>query len=397
VSEIITEKIIESTEFFTSMKRIKINGKAATTPTKVISNSKNSFSESLYIKDKELKKITESYKGIKKRKLEMMRNDSYEEDKFRRDLIRPIERSESFNNINFFLLRYDTRSDQQIKKKERKSSIPSVSEIEYVLDIMDHSYNDFIVTPLVPYLTGEQYISFLDKFLEVNYSFRNKEIGGLISSLLTRDEQSKVLDYYINNDLKIFVFDCYGNSPDRHYSSINMMMRKLKQYDEERNEYSFTIASNVKFGRPHRTTAIAPARDMLSSYSGFDAFAKAHVQKIFFSKPPKPQPPALRFFNQDNYGYEITEFNNMEQIPKSLRLPIFSKTELVTLNDKKKSEILNCINSYNQSIECNEIIKKIFNEESLLKYLRTKDQIPKRMIDELINMTRQTSVSEFFF
>lgn len=72
-------------------------------------------------------------------------------------------------------------------------------------------------------------------------------------------------------------------------------------------------------------------------------------------------------------------------------------SELNSKNAKMKGEILNCINSYNQSIECNEIIDKILNENSLDHYLRTKGQVTKRMIDELKHIGKQSSVDEFFF
>lgn len=89
-----------------------------------------------------------------------------------------------------------------------------------------------------------------------------------------------------------------------------MVMRTLRDTIEESKEECLLIGSNVKYGRPHRTTQISPAKDLLSYYAGFDAYSDNHVPKMAIEnktggKPPKPKPPVFRTLDLSTYGYEI--------------------------------------------------------------------------------------------
>jgi len=246
----------------------------------------------------------------------------------------------------------------------------------------------------MPYLTGEQYINFLNSFFELNESFRNKTIAGLIPSFLSRDEQFNILDYYIKKHCKIFIYDLYGSSPDKHYSSINMLMRESMTYEKEIKEKTFFIATNVRFGRPHRNTPIAPAKDLLSFYSGFDCFGKAHVQKIVFDigengKPPIIEPPIPRLLNIEDYGYYVT--NNYEILQNKLT---YERENLINrttgLKQEEQEKMSNVLNTLNHGLEAIRIRDKLLNNEMISPYLESKNELPKQYVEELRDLYRSS-------
>jgi hypothetical protein len=191
------EEINKSAEFFAKLKRIKINGKAIETPRKVISSSNNKYSENLVINNQEIKGMSEIFRKLDKPTLTSMKQYSAIERDVLNSLIKPVEQSYSPSNINYFLLRYDTRTDTEIKLKSRTSQVPNDEETRFLLDILTHRYNDFLIPPIMPYLTGDQIITFLNSFFELNSSFRNKTIAGLVPSTLSRDDQLKIIEFYI--------------------------------------------------------------------------------------------------------------------------------------------------------------------------------------------------------
>lgn len=388
------EEMHKSGEFFLKTKRFKINGKKIETPRKILSSTLDKISESIIIKDENVKGINEVYRQFNKSKLFNMKQYSSIERDFLNSITKPIELSFSNTNINFLLLKYDTRTDAEKKAKSRISNTPTTQEVTYLLDILDNNYNDFIIPPIMPYLTGEQYINFLNSFFELNESFRNKTIAGLIPSFLSRDEQFNILDYYIKKHCKIFIYDLYGSSPDKHYSSINMLMRESMTYEKEIKEKTFFIATNVRFGRPHRNTPIAPAKDLLSFYSGFDCFGKAHVQKIVFDigengKPPIIEPPIPRLLNIEDYGYYVT--NNYEILQNKLT---YERENLINrttgLKQEEQEKMSNVLNTLNHGLEAIRIRDKLLNNEMISPYLESKNELPKQYVEELRDLYRSS-------
>jgi len=377
----------KSNEFFMKLKKFKINGKTIVTPRKVISSNIEKTSESLVIKDQEIKGINEIYsKRVDKSKLSSMKQYAEIERETLNSILKPVESSHNPTDINYFLLNYDSRTETEKKAKNRTSSIPNTDEIEYLLDILNHRYNDFIVTPLMPYLNGEQYISFLRTFFELNSSFRDRTIAGLIPSKLNREEQMGILDYYISKGCKIFIYDLYGSSPDRHYTSINLILRRAMLYEQNIHEKLFFMATNVRFGRPHRDTPVAPAKDLLSFYSGFDCFGKAHVQKIVFDigtggRPPRNEPRIPRLLNIDDYGYHISQNHEIENSRLNYeQLNVINRIEIGLGQNDKICNILNCVE---QGLEARRIRNILSRNERLSLYLANKKEIPGKYVEEL--------------
>jgi len=387
------EPLNKSKEFPLNSKKIIINDKSIYTPKKIIYSSSKKYSEGMLIKDKH-RGISESFKKITKDKLISMGLNSHIERKFINDLINGIEKTESYKDIHYFLIRFDSRTSKERKNQERSSSIPETKEIEYLFDILNHGYNDVIIPPIMPYLTGSQYITFLDEFYQTYPSYNSRIIGGLISSGLSRDEQADIIKYYMKKDVDVINYDLYGKSPDRDYPSINMLMRELD--NKQKRDSKLLLASNVRFGRPRKTTYSAPAKDLLSFYAGFDAFARAHVMKISPNLPPNPEPSISRTFLMNDYGY-ITKDIKYDDIRRSLSIPFISDADLSALKMNYKNDIIKSFNTYNHNVEASNLQEKLSEGKKISDYLKNKSSMPEKYWKELLNPVKMHDSSKFFF
>jgi len=195
----------------------------------------------------------------------------------------------------------------------------------------------------------------------------------------------KIIDYYLSKDITILFYDLYGSSPDRHYPSINMLMRKINAKQKESKENIFITATNVKYGRPLRRTLVAPAKDMFSFYMGFDAFSRAHVMKIG-GLPPIKRPPHYRMFHKEDYGYYRGRPHRINQLPSELRLLFKDDEELENLDDRYLNEVIKTYNCYDQGLEANIIRNNIMDEIDLTKYLKQKDYMPEEHVKEILKL-----------
>jgi len=385
----------KSKEFDLSVKKITINGKSIVTPKRAIYVSQQKYSEAKVITDRNVEGLSETFKKITKDKLEAMNFDSGTERKFTSSINNPIDQSGAYADIHYFLFHYDTRTTLERKTSQRTSSIPTKKETEYLCDLINNSRNDFIVPPLMPYLNGDQYIDFLGEFLDVVPSFDSKQVGGLVSSLVTREDQSNIIDFYKKNKLNIILFDLYGSSPDRYYPSINMLMRNFKSERFE-DEDKTLLSTNVRFGRPRKTTPIAPAKDLLSPYAGFDSFGRAHVMKIGGNLPPNPEPSLPRVFERNDYGYYL-QIAHPSEIRENLDVGYIRDQEFERMHSNNYSELIKALNALNQGKECNEIEDTLSNGNSMTEYLRTKRQMPEKIWKEFLTPPKQHDLDEYFF
>jgi hypothetical protein len=341
--------------------------------------------------------MSEIFRKLDKPTLTSMKQYSAIERDVLNSLIKPVEQSYSPSNINYFLLRYDTRTDTEIKLKSRTSQVPNDEETRFLLDILTHRYNDFLIPPIMPYLTGDQIITFLNSFFELNSSFRNKTIAGLVPSTLSRDDQLKIIEFYIQKGCNIYVFDLYGSSPDRHYASINMVLSELMDYEKKTRDKTFLMATNVRYGRPHRDTIVAPAKDLLSFYSGFDCFGKAHVQKIVFDtggdgRPLKKDPSISRLLNIDDYGYHISQSN--EIIASKTAYEQSNIIKKIDFKPEQETKISGLLNSVEQGIEASKLRDILSTDGKISNYLSTKRELPDKFVDELKELYREVTAPE---
>jgi len=149
------EKITSSSKMYASTKRLKIFGKTIETPKRIISLSNKKYSEGISIKSNYLRGFSEIYKTLNKEKLQKMESYNGEERKFINSIGRVIDKSNAYGDIIFSLYKYDSRSEKERKESVRLSEIPKEKEIEYLFDLLHHNYNDILIPPLMPYLTGK--------------------------------------------------------------------------------------------------------------------------------------------------------------------------------------------------------------------------------------------------
>jgi len=394
------ECIVESDELYSKVKRMQLNGKYISTPSRSITTSIDKLSPGVMLKESAHKGLSETFVSLNKEKIHAMGRHNGTEQTFLSRIRYKIKRSDAANDIHYIFIKYDTRTGKEIKSKIRKSETPVDKELHYLFDILNARHNDIIIPPIMPYLNGLQYQDVLKRLYEIKESYSNKPLAGLIPSTLSRDDQSKILSLSLKNDSRIIFYDFYGMSPDRHYTSTNMVMRTLRDLRKESKEERFLIGSNVLHGRPHRTTAIAPAKDLLAFYAGFDAYSDNHVPKMAIEnkggKPPKPKPPVFRTLDLSSYGYEIIDSRNIQDIENEInQIPglLFDKYSEDT---NKTRKIIKCFNGVKQAEEAKNIQLLLLNEQKISEYLRGKTTIEKEIVDQLLNGYKQKSIQTFF-
>lgn len=385
------ETISQDKRLCSSNKLLKTNNKKIETPRKAISLSNNRYSEGLTILDNEIRGIYETYKKMNKDKLVEMGQYSDIERRFTNSISNNILKASANEGINYFLFNYDSRTDQERKSHSRQSEIPSKNEVEYLVDLLLSNSNDIVVPPLLPYLDGNQHIEFLDIFYNTIESYNNHVIGGLVPTYLGRLDQNTIIDYYLKKDIKILFFDLYGSSPDRHYPSVSLLMRKVLEKERTSKTKHMIVATNVRFGRPHRKTTIAPAKDIISLFLGFDVFSRPHVIKMAFDSPvggapPKKTPPNIRLFQKEDYGYYQTDRLYLNQIPTELNISTESNMDIRLLNDTNQRSVIDSYNTYEHGKEA-QILRTNFKDEvNMGAYIRQKKQLPEKNIKQILNL-----------
>ena len=193
--------------------------------------------------------------------------------------------------------------------------------------------------------------------------------------------------FYHDPDITSFAFDFENKTHVGLTDHLREMMISIIQLDIL-NE-SFTYSCNTQRGKASRGSDVTKANDILVYNFGFDIVGNSHMaMKIppdTAKKLKDRNPTSIRLFNNDDYGHY--RYDNISLIQdfyphEKTEIPIeFFNPE----GNVKRSR--NCQKLFNNEmfglelLEYNRILKE---NESTLKYLKTKKQIK----DDLINFTK---------
>ncbi len=203
----------------------------------------------------------------------------------------------------------------------KDSRYPDDYELEFLVNT-SYKFGDLSALPLMPELTNniesrpsfDRYFNLIKKGVELLRQLNNKPIIGVIprlGSLYT----SKLVEYYINNDINAFAFDLDRRNSSTMTQYMLSAYRKLKDY--EMLDHGFINVLNSGSGRFLKNSNVVEAKDVISFGFGFDSFSRNH-------RPPKlpsriwttmdRSENKLRMFNKEDYGYYKIDPQNVSTI-----------------------------------------------------------------------------------
>ena len=368
-------------------KRISVSGKKVETPRRVLSVTSNVESEAKRITSKDVRGLNEIYRKLDKKKLDRMSHNNGEQKRFILSLRNDIQKGSTPGEVNLIIFSYDNRTENEKKTGKKYTNIPTSSEVEYLCDLLNAHFNDFVIPPLLPYLTGEQYLQFLEMLFNALPSYRTKEVMGTIPGDLHRIEYPPILKLYDRKGIRFFIMDLHGGAPDTHYADINLVQRILTEIEEKNRETCYLQGLNVKYGRPLTSKAIAPARDILSFYYGFDSFGPSHIglklPRDLYEKPTPPRP--FRLFNRDDYGYYRSDLTGLGVFP-SEQGAVYQIQDFYGDASKRLKDMAKIFNAERQGVEAHLLRKNLEEGQSIARYVATKKHISKDLLQSILGL-----------
>ena len=368
-----------------SKKRVRVRGKETETPRCVLSITSSKMSEALAIQDSTTRGINELYRRLTKSKLHKMSRNNGEQMRFTRTMQNAVDKIESPNEINMIVLEYDNRTDEEKMSNIRQAQIPVVDEIQYLCDLIVAPYNDIVIPSIMPFLNGTRYLDFLHQFFEYIPSYYSGPVMGLIPGGLHRIEFPRIVDFYSEKEIRLFLMDMRGGTPENHYADINLVLRLLSQLEKESGEVCYLQGLNVSYGRPRTTTPVAPAKDILSVFLGFDSFGRSHIAPRL---PPDlyerhPHPSSFRIFNRNDYGYYRSDVASPENFKDEERATI----NLIDLHSRPdRRNLARIFNVERHGIETSLVRDLIEEQDSLADYVRTKKHVEGRPLKQVLDL-----------
>lgn len=352
-------------------QRIKLNGKEATTPLKALDPTK--FHSDVPLNRKAFG-FNETYKVLNPDKISLLQTDSYEHDRFSRDLANLVRKGQT-GDLSVCLVRFSSK---------RPNPFPLKKEIEFLTDVA-HSFSDITPMPIVDVKIDSSNFSKYLRWMEQCHStieeHNNKPIMGMIPNM-PRELYPKLLEFYHKKQISAFCFDFNGQTPD-HFK-----LRPIMRYLNTRNILSRTIiyGINAKPGRVLKNTNVIPSKDFIAYGFGLDILGESHVPpklpKEFFEKMKNAvnvqQGNKKRIFIKSDYGYYKT--NAGREI--SDIYPSDTKIRLDSMLQDSQPTLQKLFNMEQQSIEIGTIRKRLNaldKNETVLTYIERKAQIKKEL------------------
>jgi len=251
----------------------------------------------------------------------------------------------------------------------RAEGLPEREEVEFLADLLNHRRFDLVVPPIIPKLPPNEYMSFLDSFVDAC------ETTTLHPSLVpyiphySRIVIRSVLDYYMNKDVfeKNFIcVDFNGSNPISQYTFVSMIIREARRMERELDEPVFLHALNLKYGKATKKQTVVPAKDLLVFSLGFDCFGPNHKQVFIPEGLGREYEPKTKLLNRKDYGYY-----SLSIFPQDVDEEGYE----VKLRDvQKDGKLARLFNAERQGLETG-VIRQIIKEDGYMQYLNSKDVI----------------------
>jgi hypothetical protein len=391
--------------------RITVGGKQVETPTRVLS-LKDAGSESRLIKNVDGRGINEIYRIINTKTIEEIDKDKNKLNDYGRKLRHIFEKVNREKELTYLVFSFDNRGFEY-----HAGSLPSSKEIDYLCNIVSNPYNEIIVPPRIPSISGENYIKFLeDFFLNLKSYNDSAPIMGFLPFVASHEFQ-QLIEFYFKKGVTAYLMDFEGNNPIDNYILVNLLRRASKRITKEFKEDTYLTALNVPFTRIKQKINVTPAKDIITFAMGFDSYASSHIPQklplkvILEIKKRKSatttlnyrgsssmastsaiqfdEPGIFRIFDRRDYGYYRSDTANVSNIMN------FEPTdnELNDLFNENYSEnkLRSIRKAFNvqQQVQESVVLRSKILENSNMKYLETKSYAR----DNVKHVTRMMGLS----
>lgn len=304
-------------ESYPLMRRLSLSSGTAhiRTPVRALHLKRDTSSESRLIQHDGARGVNEIYHELTKRQIDNIDSDVDKLNEWGRGLNRLFAMPKVKNELNLLYFKYENRDNN------KPNTLPTDAEIEYLCNMVSHPTSEIIIPPMMPGISGENYLEFLKKFFEFLKSYERKQtIMGSIPMVAT-SELREINQFYFENGINLFSVDFNGKYPMDSYILVNEIRRLTNAIRTEYKTETYLHAFNVPTPKARQTTDIASAKDILTLASGFDSYGSNHKKMIL----PKEKAaeikekneqkrreaesknisymPSFRLFNRKDYGY----------------------------------------------------------------------------------------------
>jgi len=339
-------------------------------------------------KNPKIDTLTEVPRDFDKKKIEEMDDDSEKQEDFYRQIRYRFADQGLANQPTLFAYTYNNKQTNEEKNKQ-----PTPTEVEHLCSLLSHPYNDIWIPPVVPKLSGQAYLPYLQSFFEQARQYSNITFGGLIPHI-SRLELRLLSDFYVKEGVNFFVMDFAGKNPLDLVGNINEVLKMVRTIETQYHQPCYLHAMNVPFTKSHWKNDVISAKDILVFEMGFNSYGSSHIRrqlpKEFLAKM-NLNDPHYRLFCRKDYGYYRDDVSGLET-----KLGEEEPTVISTTNFKSKlswSETRafeKLFNVERQCLEANEIRRKILASESLTSYLRQKSQVNPKYIKQVVRVARKS-------
>ncbi len=385
----INVKVESEDESFSLMRKLSLHTHSTTvqTPIRAFHLKQDTTSESRLIQNNPLRGMNEIYHEFTKQKIDDIDNDVDKLNEWGKKLRYIFTLPKIKDELNFLFFTYENKD----RKLEKPNTLPTDAEIEYLCNIVTHPASQIIIPPMIPNLSGTDYLKFLKKFFEFLNSYKKKQtIMGHVPMVATKDLR-EINQFYFENGINLFTIDFNGKYPMDSYLLIGEMRKLSTVIKKEFKIETYMHAFNVPLPKAQSTTDISPAKDILTFASGFDSYGTNHKRE---NKPPEViekiknkieqnrleakrknihYVPPFRLFNRKDYGYYKNDAIGLKVIFKDTKDNVIKFSDL-TNSDYSETKLKGLRRAFNVEKQASEALEyhTHIDENSIQKYIQKK-------------------------
>jgi hypothetical protein len=253
--------------------------------------------------------------------------------------------------------------------------VPTDQQVDYLANLVTGSpYNDIVTPPILLGVSGNEYAAYLAKFFERLRSYMDSaNVMGSIPHI-AHIELQPILQFYIDNDVRLFALDLEGKDPIEMYPNVNNVFRAMRSIERNLSDEECCYLHGVNMKRPRgiEKKQVTPAKDILVYEMGFNSFGSSHLRMKFSPNLP-PLKNMAWILNRSDYGYYVTSSPQIHEITHEPNVTIRLTDVLAdrTASIRQKAKMFNV---EQQGLEARTIQNRIQSGE-LDAYLRDKAQV----------------------
>jgi hypothetical protein len=380
----IRTRIIDVDEVLRCARTIEvfIGSKTFVTPRRVLAACRPRYYNEAALKNREVRGFVEVYRHVDREGLSRAMSDQLYASRLNYEVSSLLKRAEG--DIMIGLMEYNAGGRR-----------PEKVEAEHLFHLLNNPSLDILVPPIIPRMPCEEYIRFLDEFVEIHRSCSfHATLVPLIPHYSIVDV-AKLFDYYARKDQISKSFLCVdfnGSNPISQYAFVSKVVREARRLEKEYGEASLLYAINLKYGKATRKQRVVPAKDVTIFAMGFSLFGPNHKMLPILGGIGDYD-LSTKVFNRADYGYY-----SLEMAERSMSEAGDFEVKLTdVLKDGRLAKVFNAERHGLEALE----ISRAINEGSLAKYIRSKPKIAEdektlKNISKVNEAASEESLSKYF-